>query len=171
MSDEIKVTDLEAIENESLNKDSFSKFVIDALTNEIPQTTKIDIPKETPANEKIDTFNKNAENAIVDAYIKGENLRLDRQKPIIVFISVMLIVQLLAFNTLIFILVFSSFSIVAKQTTLFVELLDFLKYYIGAVVVELIGIMVIITKNTFSLHLGKSIEKIMSSKKASNKKS
>lgn len=171
MSEETKNIQTEVIEETSSleNDSSFSNFnynsFIEALTKEIPDTTKIDIPKEKSAENKIDSFNKNAENAIVDAYKKSENLRLKRQKPIMIAIMVMLIVQLCAFNTLIFILLYKSFTIISIESNLFTELLDFLKYYVGAVIVELIGLMLVITKNTFSLHLGKTIDKIISSRK------
>lgn len=143
----------------------FKEEIIKELLGEIPDTIKIDIPREISAEGKIDSFNEVAGQALVDAYTKSEEFRLGRQKPIMISVLIVLSVQLVAFNTLIFILLFKSIPIVSVQHQLFVELLDFLKYYIGAVIVELIGLMIIITKNTFSIHLDKTIEKLVSMKK------
>ena len=152
---------------EGLNVNGFDfQPVIERLIKEIPSTPTIDLPKEQSAENKIDSFNENAKQAIVDAYSRSESLRLDRQKPMMVAIVIMLGVQLCAFNAVIFILLYKSFSVISSNSDLFAELLDFLKYYVGAVIVELVGLMLIVTKNTFSLHLGKMVDKLIASKKS-----
>ena len=113
---------------------------------------------EKSAEEKIFEANNKAREALLGSYIKEEGLRQQRQKPITIAIIILLSVQLILFNVLIFILVLNGAKTIESE--IFSHLLDFLKYYIGAVVVELLGLIATITANTFSSNLSKNISKM-----------
>ncbi len=119
--------------------------------------------RDKTVEEKINEANERIRKELLKIYAEEERLRQKRQKPIMISVMVLLFVQLVCFNVLMFILVLDSAKTI--EIEVFRLLLDFLKYYIGAVVVELIGLIVTITANTFSSHLSKNISKILFDKK------
>ncbi len=119
--------------------------------------------RDKTVEEKINEANERIRKELLKIYAEEEKLRQKRQKPIMISVMVLLFVQLVCFNVLMFILVLDSAKTI--EIEVFRLLLDFLKYYIGAVVVELIGLIVTITANTFSSHLSKNISKILFDKK------
>lgn len=131
---------------------------VSSLKNNIPRSQTSDVPTPKSKEKEIDDANKAAK-AIIKSYEKSENNRLGQQKPILLGVTGALAVQLLFFNILMFIIVIKSFQ--NFQAESFSLLLEFLKYYIGAVVLELIGLMAVIIKSAFSQNPSQAIKKLI----------
>lgn len=101
------------------------------------------------ANEDTsDLLRKSAIEKIIEAYTKAETERSGRQTPLFQCIRWITVVQLIAFNLIIAVTGICSFlSNDNEVITLFFEIC---KYYIGAIIVELIGMLAFIMKGTFS---------------------
>ena len=78
------------------------------------------------------------------------------QKKIAIIIAVGVFLQIIAFNVIMFFVVLKDFD--AAQYEL---MLDFLKYYIGAVVVELLGLCVFIVRSVYKTTIGQLAEHII----------
>ena len=126
------------------------------LFSKIPDELKVQV-KETEDNaDKINEYN----NKILQAYIDSENQHLEQQKPVAIIIAVVLGIQLVLFNILIYIVTLKNLDIQTRTL-----LLDFLKYYIGAVIVEMLGMCLIIVRGIYTLSIGKMAEHIIKKKK------
>lgn len=154
------------------DKEKESKRIADELKEDIPSDPTVKIPnhpkdsdgkekKETSAAAKVDDANAKTKNTLLGLLNQSEEARLSQQKPLLVTIVVCVGAQLLLFNVVIILLIVQWWG--TENATIVTGLLEFLKYYIGAVVVELIGMIVFITKSTFTSYAGKMIEKLIGS--------
>jgi len=91
---------------------------------------------------------------------KGEQAHLKGQKTVSIIIAIVVGLQLIAFNVLIYIV-----SLGIYDPTRLELLLDFMKYYTGAVIVEMLGLCLVIVRGVFSMSLGKMVEHILRKKK------
>ncbi|MGM9669583.1 MAG: hypothetical protein ACI3VZ_07495 [Faecousia sp.] len=165
MSDDIKKTGTE----QGASTDPIGEL-LEPLIDQIPQDTYIDIPAtETATSEEIvSDANAKLEDSLLKIFKKSEDTRLEQQKPLLIAIIVLVAIQLVAFNVIIWMLVSNILG--QKDPQLIMALLEFLKYYIGAVIVELIGLVVLVAQTTFSMHPTKMLEKFIQSRnKGSNK--
>ena len=126
-----------------------NKVVFDDLQQAIPEKFKSDLPaEEKNADQSILNLNKEASETILGILKKNESARIKQQKPLQVALLVFVGLQLLFFNGIIGFLVWQLRPL--AEIEVITSVLDFLKYYIGAVVVELISMLVFITKSTFT---------------------
>lgn len=139
--------------------------LLEPLIGQIPQDTYIDIPATATATseEIVSDANSKLEDSLLKIFKKSEEIRLEQQKPLLIAIIVLVAIQLIAFNVIIWLLV--SNILEQKEPQLITALLDFLKYYIGAVIVELIGLVVLVAQTTFSMHPTKMLERVIQNKK------
>lgn len=153
-------------------KEKESKRIAEELKDAIPSDPTVKMPsysedsdgngeKKFSTEAKVDDANTKTKNTLLALLDKSEKARLSQQKPLLVTIGVCVGVQLLLFNVVIILLIIQWWG--TENATIVTELLEFLKYYIGAVVVELIGMIVFITKSTFTSYAGKMIEKLVGS--------
>ncbi len=133
--------------------------IFNQLSKSIPNNIKVNIPdiKEI-SDKKVEEFNDELKNQVIKSFVKGENQRLSLQKPISNWIFIIFSVQLVVFNFIIFYLILRYLPNSNAETLKL--LLGFLKYYIGAVVVEIIGFISIVLKSTFSFNTNKIVENI-----------
>ena len=139
--------------------------LLEPLIGQIPQDTYIDIPATATATseEIVSDANSKLEDSLLKIFKKSEEIRLEQQKPLLIAIIVLVAIQLIAFNVIIWLLV--SNILEQKEPQLITALLDFLKYYIGAVIVELIGLVVLVAQTTFSMHPTKMLERVIQNNK------
>lgn len=122
-----------------------------ALDRVFPDDITIDFDNHTSnTNTKsiIEESNEKAKTAIIKSYAENETERVKRQKYLLWAVVALTAIQMIFFNLVIAGAVFLSFKS-GEQDTIN-SLFDILKYYIGATVVELIGMIVYITSGTFS---------------------
>lgn len=140
----------------------------EVLKAEVPSDTSVDVPKAhasseeiiNDANERAETSLTNARSAIVKHYIQCEQNRVEQQKPLLKATINLVTVQIWLFNIIIFLfsVVVVVISIVNNDIEPLLSLFDFLKYYVGAVLVELLGMLLLIAKSIFSSNYGKIME-------------
>ncbi|MBQ7327196.1 MAG: hypothetical protein IJW93_06970 [Clostridia bacterium] len=118
-----------------------------ALEKQVPDKAKVEIQKEKPAVNKVSEYNK----AIIETYLKSENTHLEQQKTVGIIIAVCVVLQLITFNVLIYLVTLGNYDLERTQA-----LLDFMKYYTGAVIVEMLGLCLVVVNGVYS----KSIEKM-----------
>ena len=162
----IEQTTDENLQSYEAQLENIKKEFATALKNNIPNSQTSDVPTPKSKEKEIDQANKAAK-AIIDSYEKSENNRLKQQRPILFCVIGVLAAQLLIFNTLMFFVAIKSFQ--NFQTETFSLLLEFLKYYIGAVVLELIGLMAVIIKSAFSQNPSQAIKKLIEREKPTDK--
>ncbi len=155
------------LEHNENNMDGVDTKLVSELLSLMPSIPTYDfvgdnLPQKT-FKDKIDDANKSVEDKIVDAYVKAETAKLKQQKPIAIFVLVIFLLQLGAFNTIMFFVVLKAITVF--ESTNFISVIDFLKYYVGAVVIELIALVTIIVKGSYSLNTNKIVEKIINRKK------
>lgn len=97
-------------------------------------------------DKEIDDFNK--------LFFESEKQKQSLRSKIVSFIRILIVLQLIFFN---FIIGFIIFAVIVKctrfnalSTTIVSSLLGFLKYYISATIVELLGMLFFITQYSFS---------------------
>lgn len=100
------------------------------------------------ANARAVDILNDAKLAIIKSYAKNEKERAERQKPLLWVIVGLTALQLIAFNAIIAMIAFAAFK--TENSEIVLHLFEILKYYIGATVVELIGLVWFITRDTFS---------------------
>ena len=95
--------------------------------------------------------------SINNEYTKNETQKRIHRTKILKTVIVLIYIQLIFFNIIVLIMLssvifnFSFFRVIdAKMTEL---ILDFLKYYVSATVVELLGMFLLIIKNVFDSSL------------------
>ncbi len=128
--------------------------LVKALQDTLPQKSIIDIAKDKDtanSKQKIDNYNEK----IIETYNKSEEEHLKQQKPVGIIIAIVVGIQLIAFNVLIYIVVLRSYELEALNI-----ILNFMKYYTGAVIVEMLGLCLVIVKGVFNTNIGKVIEHI-----------
>lgn len=130
--------------------------IFDLLVSKIPDEPKVQIKKTVNSADKVNEYNS----AILAAYIKSEEQHLKQQKPVAIIIAVVLAIQLILFNILIYIVALRDFDIETRTL-----LLEFMKYYIGAVIVEMLSMCWIIVRGVYTLSIGKMAEHIIKKKK------
>lgn len=169
MSEKDKTVDIPTSESD------FQK-IIDVLAEEVPNTLTNTIPSTPSKDEitqKIERHNNkmamipgDARSAAVWSFIEHEKQRADRQKPLLYIIAVFTGFQLLVFNIIISVIAGLAFH---NGTLDVISLFfDIFKYYIGATVAELIGMLYFITKGTFSSDHVKIMELLFGDKKSDN---
>lgn len=151
------------------------KSLKNGLVNEVPDNLQIegqDEPTEEEVNNIIDSANSsaisamdNARLAVLRSYAQNEKERTDRQKPLLYAIVGLTIVQLLVFNLIIGLIAWWTYK--NGETSVVLQFFDILKYYIGATVVELIGMIWFITRGTFSSDHIKMMELMFGDEKMS----
>lgn len=117
----------------------------------VPETTKVSLQEDVSKVNKVKEYN-----AIIHTYLKGEHAHLKWQKPVGVIIALAVGAQLLAFNVLIYFVVLRSYSIQELEL-----ILEFMKYYTGAVILEMLGMCLIVVKGVFSSSVGRMVEHIL----------
>lgn len=133
--------------------------ILNQLSQSIPNNIEVEIPDvQKTSDKKVDELNDELKNQVIKSFINGENQRLSLQKPISNWVFIIFSVQLVVFNFIIFYLIFKYLPNLNEESLKL--LLDFLKYYIGAVIVEIIGFISIVLKSTFSFNTKKIVENI-----------
>lgn len=121
---------------------SYTKMLANAST-ENPKVIKTNNP---PIDDKINNIN--------DLLINAERQKQTLRKAIVIFVSVLLFAQLVFFNYIVWLIIHAVITQDGIYRHLLVEesanLLSFLKYYISATVVELLGMLFFIVRYAFS---------------------
>lgn len=142
---------------------NFKKSIIDDLFNQLeteldgkfPEELDIQLENIRPGEDVVKEHNKMMNN-IIQSYINSEDQHITLQRPVAIFLGILLLIQLLAFNTLVY------FILISRSDLEYLTLvLDFLKYYISVVIVEILGMCLIVVKNIYKLSIGKMTEKII----------
>lgn len=106
----------------------------------------------------------NMMNNLIKSYISSENQHIKLQRLVATILGIALIIQLLAFNVLVY------FILISKNNLNYLTLvLDFLKYYISSVTVEILDMCLIVVKNIYKLSVGKITEKIINDRNKNRK--
>lgn len=124
----------------------------------VPSDLKLEVQR-TPSQEEVKTIIEdanaraavildNAKIAIIKSYTTNERERSNRQKPLLWLVVGLTGLQLIAFNVIIGVMIHKIFTTGKPEVIL--PFFEILKYYIGATVVELIGMILFITRDTFS---------------------
>lgn len=123
------------------------------LKEDVPSSKKINTTPSATENsdEIVSVYNKSMEK-YVESVQKSMSQRHKLQKPILDCIKRLLNVLIWSFNIIIGVIVIFSalYCFRNSDDDLLIQLLDFLKYYVGAVVVELLGMLYFVTKSVFS---------------------
>jgi hypothetical protein len=132
----------------------FYNPLIEELESYVPDSLTTCLPKESQNSfrDKVNGYNSR----VLKQYIKTEEAHLIMQKKIAIIIAVGVFLQIIAFNVIMFFVVLKDFD--AAQYEL---MLDFLKYYIGAVVVELLGLCAFIVRSVYKTTIGQLAEHII----------
>lgn len=138
--------------------------VLNSLQSQIPESLNIDLPSReafsSTGEDSIQEANNKAQTAILKLLKDNEEERRKRRKPVLIFVSVLVVLQLVAFNVIIGSLVLGWWG--TENIEIAIELMDFLKYYIGAVLVELLGMLAVIITDTFKSYSEPLIKTIAS---------
>lgn len=163
---------------DSLSEIEELKSLGDKLTGLVPDRPRFDeFPKYSysPMSIQIDRANHEAEGILKDAklavirsYLKNEEERTRRQRPLLFIIAGLTFFQLSIFNVIIGAVVYFSFR--NAEPSVLAALFGVLKYYIGATVTELIGMIAVITTGTYSLNHIKTMELLLKDKKSDKTK-
>ena len=119
------------------------------LLSQVPTDVTVDFSNQpVPVEAIINKDNDKAKTAIVSAYTDNETERVKRQKWLLWAVVILTGIQLVFFNLIICYVVRQSFQ--TEILDIINNMFDILKYYIGATVVELIGMIVFVVSSTFS---------------------
>ena len=131
---------------------------VEDLVKDVPKRIKMDIPEtesQYTANNAINHHNEGVMDTLEDAKIAAirsftinENERAKRQRPLLIAILVITAIQCVFFNVLMGGVAF--FILKMEEPEVLYQLFEILKWYIGATVVEFIGIIAFIVRATFS---------------------
>lgn len=125
--------------------DLFSRF----LRQKVPDDITVDFPNQVDhTKDIINESNAQEREAVITTYIINETERVKRQRPLLFAVLVITFIQLLVFNAIVAAVVYLSF--ISDQQETINNLFEILKYYIGATVAELIGMVLFIVTGTFS---------------------
>lgn len=124
--------------------------VFESLGEKIPDAVQSDLPEQKKTSEEsISNINNNQlEDFLLKIVDKSETERLKQQEPLRNWLIFFVGLQLVAFNIVIGYMVYKMCSDLDAQ--IISSILDFCKYYIGAVFLELIGMIWFITRSTFT---------------------
>lgn len=151
------------------NEPCYSVFS-DALKNLVPDSVTFGLsssPFPKSKDEIVDKDNDRASVAIIKTYTEHEIARVKRQKWLLLVIVLLTAGQLIFFNYIIYFTITKSFhtaQLEAINIDVVNNLFTILKYYIGATIVELIGMIWFITKGTFSSDHVKIMESVLKDK-------
>lgn len=144
---------------------------LDNLSSDIPKQPDINfLQKKVAYQDEIDGVNARVEAAMIDSraklvnlYIDCEKERLEQQKPLLESVIKVNKTLIWLFNIVISIITISVIVLcfVQSDTSILEGLFDFLKYYVGAVVVELIGMLFFIVRGVFSSNYNKIMENVL----------
>lgn len=100
---------------------------------------------------------------LINLYIDCEKERLNQQKPLLESVIKLTKTLIWLFNIVIGLITVSVIILcfVQSDTSILQSLFDFLKYYVGAVLVELIGMLIFIVKGVFSSNYNKIMESVL----------
>ena len=148
------------------------KSIRAGLKNQIPQATSVEIPQNGgTAAEKITNANKSVEKEIAGAvsklFVELEEGKATQQESLLQSIIGLMDTQIW-FVSAIMVGVFVVATLVwmcTSDVAMLKELLNFLKYYVGAVLVELLGLLALIAKSVFSSNYNKIMEQIIEKSK------
>lgn len=142
----------------------------DALKNQVPDSVTFGLASPSSPKSKdeiVDKDNDRASAAIIKTYTEHEIARVKRQKWLLLVIVLLTAGQLIFFNYIIYLTITKSFQ-TAQLEAINVDVIDnlftILKYYIGATIVELIGMVWFITKGTFSSDHVKTMQSVLKGK-------
>lgn len=139
----------------------------ESISDSSKQKSDIASPQKT-GDEKVREINNNTIDTFLKLVSDSEEKRLNRQKPLQNCILIFVGMQLLFFNGIMVALVVRLFS--TSNVEVIKSTLDFLKYYVGAVLVEMIGMIVFITRSTFTTLSREIISGIFRKNDTPNKK-
>lgn len=123
--------------------------VFESLGEEIPDAIQNDLPEQKRTSEEsIKNINTQVEDFLLKIVEKSELERLEQQKPLRNWMLFFVAVQLVSFNGVIGYMVYKMCKTLDAQ--LVSTILDFCKYYVNVVFVELIGMVWFITRSTFT---------------------
>lgn len=158
-------------ENPSAQQNPETEFedLKNLLSDEVPNDIESSIP-ESPTEDEVDSliekYNdkmvdvlKDAKLAAIWSFVKNESERTKRQKPLLFIVAGFTAIQLVAFNLIIGLTAWLVFK--NGDTNVIIHLIELLKYYIGATVVELITMLAYITTGTFSTNHVKTMDKLL----------
>ena len=155
---------------QSPETDELSQFEL-GIKGDVPQSPNVDVPKsDVPSEDIISSANQKASEPIFDAKIKLTNLyiqceqkRLEQQKPLLDSIISVTKILIWLFNIVICVITCTVVAIcfVQHDITALDKLFEFLKYYIGVVLVEMLGMLLFIAKSVFSSNYKKILEKVL----------
>lgn len=144
-------------------KQNLIQQVPSSLKNTVPNA-----PSKDETQEKINEYNANkeAKRAVIGNYKQSEEARLERQPRLMSWVVGLTSFQLVVFNIVI---AFTGwFTLKNGNVTVAEMYFDILKYYIGATVAELIGMIWFVTKGTFSSDHIKTIDHMVNTATSSN---
>lgn len=123
-----------------------------SLEDQVPSVQEARIPNDENTADKTKNIIKHANNQTLESILgfisKSEDARINRQNPVLYVVLVLTLLQLVVFNGLIVFVIYS--AVENPEVRNLSVILEFLRYYIGAVLVEMIGMIVFITKSTFT---------------------
>lgn len=151
---------------------------LDFLGTQVPQNPDVNIHQNrVPYQATIDNVNAQAQMAMLDSRAKLVNLfidcekeRLEQQKPLLNSVIALTKTLIWLFNIIIGLITLAVIviSIIQSNTSVLPDLFDFLKYYIGAVLVELVGMLLFIVQSVFSSKYNKIVDSILTSNETVN---
>ena len=154
------------VDSNLTTKNDGTEEIIEQFVSFFPKSLQLDISdtkkSKKKSEEKINNANESIEEKIVDAFVASEEQKTSRQKPIANYVLIIFAMQLIAFNLIMFFIVYKTIN--HFETHNFLEIIEFLKYYVGAVVVELIALVTIIVKGSFTLKSNSIVEQIVKRK-------
>ena len=143
--------------NKPSNHDESCYSVLsDKLKKQVPDSVTFglfDSPAQKSKDEIVDRDNERAISAIIKTYTEHEVARLQRPKYLLLAIVLLTAGELVFFNYIIYFTITASFQSAQLETLnadVINNLFTILKYFIGATIVELIGMLWFITKGTYS---------------------
>lgn len=143
---EREIPELEAVDSlPAMDGDSLWQ----ALSSQIPKVVKSDLPEQKETSEQqINKMNMAAQTSLLEILSQNEQERLKQQNPLRTWLLILVSGQMVAFNVIMGYMVYRVCSNLTSE--IIADILDFFKYFIGAVLVELIGMVWFITKSTFT---------------------
>lgn len=124
-----------------------AEFIRNNLSQAVSPKIKSDLPEAKDSGRTIDEINSQAVTSLIGILEKNEKERLEQQKPLRNCLLFFVGLQLLFFNGII---VYMMVHLGNAEGVNPSELLDFLKFYMGGALAELIAMIFFITRSTFA---------------------
>lgn len=99
-------------------------------------------------DQSLESIQASSVNKLIEILSDSENKRLSRQRPIFTAIIIMLGFQMVMVNGVVIALLVLTWW--KNDAALITQLYDFIKYYVSLSVAELLGMLLFITKSSFS---------------------